>query len=344
MIYIYSRDINFIPFSIFISLTLENVYDIKNFFVTDFKRIDPKNDIVIPFGVTESQECYNMNIRRALLNKPEIYDLLDNKATCYQFIKSIDIPTIDTHIVKNSTFENLDRFIGKYDNKSYFILKEIYSLDSHNLYVKNKFETIELFNEGNIDQYVIQPYLDGYSLFNCNLLAVNGDLVEFLVITQSNNYEKDNIFGRNMFENERFILDESHPYFNRIVEYSKKIVSETNYSGFSDIEFLCKGNEIFLLEINPRVSGQIFTLIDGKPIYIDFLILNYLYYLETGKTKKKIGKLLEKNSKKYYNKKPNKTITLTAFNLNRPLKWILIFTILFIIILLLNKIYKTIKG
>ena len=117
MIYIYSRDINFIPFAIFISLALENVYDIKNFFVTDFTRIDPKNDIVIPFGVSESQECYKMNIERAFLNKPEIYDLLDNKAKCYEFIKSINVPTIDTQIVKNTNYDDIDSFLGKYDNK-----------------------------------------------------------------------------------------------------------------------------------------------------------------------------------------------------------------------------------
>ena len=62
-----------------------------------------------------------------------------------------------------------------------------------------------------------------------------------------------------------------------------------------------------------------------------------------GKNKKKIGKLLRKNSEKYYNKKKSKTITLSAFNLNRPLKWILIFTILFLVILIIHKIYINVK-
>ena len=89
----------------------------------------------------------------------------------------------DTQIVKNTDYDDIDLFLGKYENKGYFILKEIYSLDSHNLFVKNKFETLEMYNSGSLENYIIQPYLEGFSLFNCNLLAVKGELVEFMVIT-----------------------------------------------------------------------------------------------------------------------------------------------------------------
>ena len=174
------------------------------------------------------------------------YSIIKRNAT--NLLNQLMFPKIDTQIVKNTNYDDIDSFLGKYDNKDYFILKEIYSLDSHNLFVKNKFETLEMYNSGSLEDYIIQPYLEGFSLFNCNLLAVKGELVEFMVITQANNYEKDNVFGRNMFENRRFILDEKHPYFNRIVEYSKKIVSKSSYSGFADIEFLCRGDQILLLK------------------------------------------------------------------------------------------------
>ena len=151
-------------------------------------------------------------------------------------------------------------------------------MDSINLEVKNAYAIKKDYVKRNLDNYIIQPYLEDYKLFNCNLLAVKGEVIEYLVITQANNFKRTNLFGRNLFQKDRYILDAKHPYFNRIYGYSQELMKTTEYSGFADIEFLCKDDQIYLLEINPRMSGQIFTLINSSSIYIDYLILNYIYY------------------------------------------------------------------
>ena len=77
----------------------------------DLNKIDKENDIVICYGVDESKDCYNAGIKRMFLSKPEIYDILDNKALCYQFVKNnTRIPIIDTFIPKDSNVDQLNNF------------------------------------------------------------------------------------------------------------------------------------------------------------------------------------------------------------------------------------------
>ena len=117
----------------------------------------------------------------------------------------------------------------------------------------------------------------------------------------------------------------------------------TEYSGLADIEFLCKDEQIYLLEINPRMSGQIFTLINASSIYIDYLVLNYIYHLETGKNKKKIGKILENNDKKYNIVRHNRK--LNASNVSGLFKFLLALTIVLIILVIIILFIKnTLKS
>ncbi|WP_430871642.1 ATP-grasp domain-containing protein, partial [Escherichia coli] len=39
-----------------------------------------------------------------------------------------------------------------------------------------------------------------------------------------------------------------------MAEYAKRIVNELDYKGLMNIQFIVKGHEVFLLEVNPRSS------------------------------------------------------------------------------------------
>lgn len=322
MLYIYTKTpYLFIPCA-YLSLFLENIYSINNKFVKDLSKVDIDNDIVITYGVEESKDCYYAGVKKCFLNKPHIYDMLDDKSLCFDFIiRETNIPVIDTFTIKDSNVNELDKFVE--NNKTdFYIVKEVNSLASHNIITTPRSEIKSVYNNGHFENYIVQPYLDGYSLFNCNSLSVKGEIIEFLIITQENNFRRENMMGINLFKYDRYVLDVNHKYFNRIHQYSQEILKKTNYSGLIDIEFMCKDEEILLLEINPRMSGQIFTFIKRKPIYIDYLILNYIYFLETGKAKNRIKSILDKNDEKYNVKNHNKT--LDAYNPTSLFKFSLI--------------------
>ena len=86
------------------------------------------------------------------------------------------------------------------------------------------------------------------------------------------------------------------------------------------------------------MSGQIFTLIEGEPIYIDYLVLNMIYYLEKdSKKKKRIQKMLEGNDKKYNRTDSNK---LLAANITGIFKFLFIFSVFFVVVLLVLFVLK----
>ena len=341
MLYIFTETPYYYFSCLFMCLYLENDLNINSIFTIDINEIDKENDSVIVYGVKESKKCYEHGIKNIFLNKPHVYDMLDNKANCFYFIKrETTIPVINTLVVENADIEDMQNFILQNHENNLFIFKEVNALDSYKIEVKTRDQArIDVVNKKKIyKNYIIQPYLEGYSLYNCNLLAVKGEVIEYLVITQSNNFEVNNIFGRNLFKTNRYILDSSNPYYNKILNYSKQIITTCEYNGFADIEFMCRGDEVLFLEINPRMSGQIWTLIEGEPIYIDYLVLNMIYYLEKdNKKKKRIQKMLEGNDKKYNRTDSNK---LLASNITGIFKFLFIFSVFFVVVLLVLLVLK----
>ena len=75
--------------------------------------------------------------------------------------------------------------------------------------------------------------------------------------------------------------------------YAKDLIKRTNYSGIMEIEYLINNNEIYFIEINPRISGMVrsdYYIIDGKQInqnqYIDRILIPYI---DAVKNKKKLS-------------------------------------------------------
>ena len=57
----------------------------------------------------------------------------------------------------------------------------------------------------------------------------------------------------------------------------------TNYNGFNELEYIQLTDDnnavedLLLMEINPRMCGVIFTVIKNKSVYIDNIIVSYIF-------------------------------------------------------------------
>ena len=325
MIFIFVNNVFFILQTHLVIVYLKTNYNLDCELITSLDSfIDNGRNIIIPFGINESKECFNRGIKNTLVVSDEIYDMLDNKASCFTFAKLVNVPYVDTFLTEpnQNILKELTEFIYKHSNYDLFLIKPRYSLDSKNIQVLNKIDLIN--TKIDLDEMVVQPYLNKHNLYNLNAVCHKGEIIEFIVLTQRNNFRNENLFGKDLFNFERHIVSTKDSNFHRILDTSKKLIEATKYSGLIDIDFLCNEKESLFLEINPRVSGQIITVVDSKMIYIDKLILNYIVILESKKNKTRLLKLMKSN-------KCNFTKSTSGINLRYPIIYGMLSLILLII-------------
>jgi hypothetical protein len=299
MIYIFVKNRYFILQAYITTLYLLNVYKIQCEVLFSLEDADIKRDTIIPFGIDESKECYMVGIKNTLVMNPKIYDLLDNKATCFVFAEVNKVPAVNTFIHNSSN--NLHSFVNKYSDMSLFITKPKLSLDSLNIRILDGTTLLNEYSTGQLDinNIVVQPYLDNHKLYNLNAVCKAGVIVDFFILTQDNNFKLDNMFGKNIINYKRHIVLKNNPNYSRILNSSKNLIAASIYNGLIDIDFLCNDHESLFLEINPRVSGQINTIYDSKLIYLEKLILNYIILFESKKNKLKLKNQMNQTKFKY---------------------------------------------
>jgi hypothetical protein len=324
MIYIFVNNSLFLPQTFILKLYIKIHYDIDVKIINniDLDYIDINDDIIIPFGIDESKECYNLNVKKTFVVSPKIYETLDNKSLSYQFALDNEISSVNTLSIEDSN-NQMEEIINFVNNQNYniFIIKQNHSLNSSDIEIV---DSNELISNTNLKDCVIQPYLGNHELFNCNALCVNGKIIDLFILTQDHHFKKDSILGKNFLSIDRLIVSGKHKFYNGILNSCKKIISNSNYSGLIDIEFLCKNKDILLLEINPRVSGQALTLLNHELIYIERILIKYIFLLETKENKIKLFEKIQKQNK-------HRVLFGSGANMKYPLIYLLIILLLIIL-------------
>jgi hypothetical protein len=284
------------------------------------------NDIVIPFDSNSSKLCYKHKIKNCLINTPELYDTLDDKKLCYYFTEKLGIKNIPTFTYSDFDTKSLAEFVlnNKHINDT-FIVKHVDGLGSLKLYTHSSQELLQL-DKDTFKEFVIQPYLDIKKIITIDCVCKDGIMVSCLVEEKNIFYKKDNLIKYNNNSN-RTILTSKDPRYNYVYKHCEMLCKLTNYNGFNELEYiqLTDDNnaveELLLMEINPRICGVMFTVINNKSIYVDTVVTSYIDAIKpklissTFKKKGKIKKLIAynklnkstitNNSKKAYNFKPN---------------------------------------
>ena len=328
MIYIFVKNKYFILQSYLVTVYLIKNYNIQSEIIFSLHDKEfTKSDIVIPFGINESKEIFLSKIANTLVVEPKIYDLLDNKASCFVFAEVNKVPAVDTFIY-NSSKSELQNFIKKNNDKP-FIIKPKISLDSLNLNIIDGNTLLNDFELGNLDlnNVIVQPYLHNHKLYNLNAVCKKGKILDFFILSQNSNFNLNNMFGKSLINYRRNIILKNDSHYSRILNSAKTLIAASNYSGLIDIDFLCDKSESLFLEINPRVSGQILTVYDSKMIYIEKLLLNYILQFENKNNKKRI---MARRKNTIFN------FSGSGINLKYPLAYgILSFIVIIIVVIVL---------
>ena len=209
--------------------------------------------------------------------------MLDNKDTCNTFIRELGITQIPTF--NNTTFSPADfrRFV-EHTHFPQYIVKNKDTMGSKDMFLVD-FENVvnEYENNKITTNYVVQPYLTNIKLYAIDCLCDNGTIIATLV-NISPLFFKGKRFHKQRFRDlNHYIIKEDHPLYGKILNTTQKVVSATNYSGFIEIEYVHNSDNdiLYLMEINPRLSGNIILSNKNRIPYVDAIISNYVNHLQT---------------------------------------------------------------
>ena len=202
--------------------------------------------VIIPNGIQAQKRLgnYLQYKNKFLVNHDYIYDKLDDKINFYNMIRQHDI-------LKNSYIRLINTYDSKYKgpNKySKFIIKHRKGAGSND----NKIVTDNIYNliKKYGDDYQIQDILDVKKIHGINYLCKKGKLISGLDFIYSGFIDNDNNYSD--------VKQELKNVEQKYVDVISKIVEKVNYNGFIELEFLEDTNDnIYLMEINPRISGNI---------------------------------------------------------------------------------------
>lgn len=174
-------------------------------------------------------------------------DLFEDRDQFYQLLDQLDIPR-----VKGETAANKTELLSAVEQLGYPVLiRPSYVIGGLNMVViGNRQELCNAIEAGKI-QYpiLVDQYLEAKE---AELdLASDGEHVLIPAIIE--HIEKTGVHSGDSF---CMIPARSFSAETKqlMAEYAKKIVTEINYKGLMNIQFIVNGNEVFLLEINPRSS------------------------------------------------------------------------------------------
>jgi predicted ATP-grasp superfamily ATP-dependent carboligase len=239
------------------------------------------DEIIMPISINTTNACYKANVKNCIVNPAELTEFLNNKQSCGEYIDNIGIKSIPTfYNKKTDTIFDLKKFCSTHDNINIFIIKPVDRYGALGIYTLTKSELLDKYSNNRhiFDEYIIQIYLERKKLYAIDCLVENGEIIGHILNKGELFYDKKNIIPfQSRFTNyKRKILKEDTDYYNNIIESTKKIVKSVNYNGFIEIEYLGDNNNIYFLEINPRLSGNI-TYSNGiKMPVIDEILIPYI--------------------------------------------------------------------
>ncbi len=174
-------------------------------------------------------------------------DLFEDRDEFYQLLDRLEIPR-----VKGETAADEGELLNAVESLGYPVLiRPSYVIGGLNMVViRNSQELTKVLHAGKI-QYPI--LVDQYLEANEAELDLAADGEHILIPAIIEHVEKTGVHSGDSFciIPARSFTTETKQL---MAEYAKKIVKEINYKGLMNIQFIVKGKEVLLLEINPRSS------------------------------------------------------------------------------------------
>ncbi len=214
------------------------------------------------------QYCKLYNTNHILpIDITDIYCVLRNKEILIQrgikFCLS-EIDTIDKlndkklfgEYMSNHFSENIPTIfdISFIDDVTYpAILKCRIGDHGQNMYIINSInEYIEIIKNMNVDDYILQEYIEGNVEYSIHILAFKGNIIKYLskkYVHGSNSY----IRGIQSKPLETITIETS----DDVLHICSKIIKDLNFSGFCCPGYKISNNQIKIFEINPRIGSSL---------------------------------------------------------------------------------------
>jgi len=139
-------------------------------------------------------------------------------------------------------------FIIKPDNRTSSDL--IYIVENKKIFEKIK----KIYNEQNIDEILVQEYIDGESV-SVSLICNTSDIHFISVNSQEISLKNSKI------EYKGCKTPLIHPCEKKLIEISEKVIkSIPGLKGFVGIDYIIKKDKIFFVEINSRITTPYIVL------------------------------------------------------------------------------------
>lgn len=250
-------------------------YNQKYILLSEFnKYYFDKANIIIPFGVMSQNilSDYSEYKNKFLIPDFKWIRKFNNKISFYKFLKNYDI-------INNTSINLIKSYSCNYKGDNFeneFIIKHKYGAgSSKNEIVKgNIYDIIEKYHIN----HQVQEIIDVLQIEGINCLCKNGKVINMI------NFIMPGFINKYYYKNKNIEkIGKIHQDIKKIIE---KIVNITNYSGFIEFEFIrSKDNKIYILECNPRISGNLKIKQNNDFPFIKQLITPYCDIILGNKTR-----------------------------------------------------------
>lgn len=312
------------------------------------------NEILLPFSIMANK--FSQNLPNCLVMNSREISFLEDKQSCAEFIDNLGIPNIPTfYNHKNQNEKSLYSFLNNYSDDNYFCIKERNSESTEGVkcYKKNEILSFYRSSQKKLEDNIIQLFIESDYLISIDCVCLKGKIESFFVNKSALFLGNDKKSPKDRYTayETHYVLNENsnNIFYERIHQYTEKIINSFKYNGFIQIEWLCreKDNMLLFLEINPRVSGGIlfsnYREIDNFSLpYIDVLVLKYVLIIlklkvEENKHTVKENKIIANLKSKIPDKNSLPT-KLTQPHYNFVVRPILILLTILVLFFLVSKI------
>jgi carbamoyl-phosphate synthase large subunit len=219
--------------------------DVK--FINFIKKIGIKVDMIFLFVdeelVTVSKNIHKLNkIKdKLILSPPRTIDICNDKKKFEKFF---------------SEFKNINLPKFKMNKKN--IIKPKIGRGSKNIFITKNYQIIKKFQKDK--NFIVQEFIDGTEYTVDCLFDKNGKLIFSL--------PRERLLAQNVSIIGKTIKNK------KINNFIELISSKLNFYGPINVQIIIRKNQLYLIEINPRLSGSIIFSIKSNfdPIKILFII------------------------------------------------------------------------
>ena len=209
-------------------------------------------------GIIEMKPEYAKHFK--YINDPLMLDWFNNKTYSRVWMaNSVDVPQYDLLSKSECTYYALAEKFPGFDE---FILQINHSSGGKGTWKMNKANEAKLFTEiPSNEPLLVSPYYADTISANCHMIVGAETSILFPTSVQIINVQNDKM----IYSGGDFVygkaLDEQMG--DKLYEFKSKmadILSKTGYRGVCGVDYLIYGDQILLIEINPRYQGSTFII------------------------------------------------------------------------------------